>query len=274
MEKVRPIGILDSGVGGLTVGREIVRYLPDEKIVYYGDTLHLPYGKRLLKEVRYFVCQIIDFLLEEKQAKAIVLACNTATSAALTVVKDKYQVPIFGTIKSVIESAYQASNKKKIGVIGTEATINSQAYQKSLLNLDKKIKVFSAACPLFVELVEQGNFRGTEVKRIAHKYLDGLREAGIDVLILGCTHFPYLIPVIQEVMGEGVTLITSGKAMARNMSEVMKKNNILNGNNYENIAGQEFIVSDKRQISGKFLEKGREYLNLPSLKFKEYNIFK
>ena len=273
MGKDGPIGILDSGVGGLTVAREIVRYLPEEEIVYFGDTLHLPYGNRLLSEVKDFVFQIIDFLLKEKNAKVIVLACNTATSAALLTVKEKYDIPVFGTIKSVIESAYQASNNKKIGVIGTEGTINSNAYQKSLMKLDQQLDVYAAACPEFVELVEKGKFKGSEVKKTAHKYLDGLKKSGIDVLILGCTHFPYLKPVIKEVMGENVTLISSGVSMAKKIRKKMILLDLLNGNETAEISQQEFIVSDKNKISKKFLEKGRKFLNLPSLSFEEFDIF-
>lgn len=274
MDKNKPIGMLDSGVGGLTVAREIVNVLPEENIVYYGDTLHLPYGPRMLDQVRSFVFKIIDYLLEEKEAKAIVLACNTATSAALDLVKEKYSVPVFGTIESVTETAYQFSKNKKIGIIGTEGTINSQAYQKSLQKIDNSLKVFSAACPEFVRLVEAGKFSGSEVEKQAHRYLDGLRETGIDVLILGCTHYPYLIPVIEKVMGEMVKLISSGMAMAEEIRNILEKKNLLkNGENKSNISQQQFIVSDKKRISRRFLNKGRKYLQLPELEFIEENIF-
>ena len=273
-KRKRPIALLDSGVGGLTVAREIVRFLPEEEIVYYGDTFHLPYGPRLLEEVRSFVYKKNNYLINKKNAKAVVLACNTATSAALEIVKDKYSVPIFGTIKSVARSAYDISEKNKVGVIGTEGTINSQAYQKALLKLNQELEVFSAACPMFVDLVEEGNFSGEKVYKVAHKYLDGLKNAGIDALILGCTHYPYLIPVIKEVMGEEVTLVSSGVAMAEEIKTTLKQQKLLNSNHNKEISQQEFIVSDKNRISKAFLKKGRKFLNLPSLKFKEYNIFK
>ncbi|MCF8002576.1 MAG: glutamate racemase, partial [Halanaerobiales bacterium] len=245
-DKKRPIGLLDSGVGGLTVASEIVNYLPAEEIAYYGDTLHLPYGPRLLEEVREFVFVIVDYLLSEKNAKAIILACNTATSAALKAVKEKYSVPVFGTIDSVTKRAIKESHNYKIGVIGTEGTVNSQAYQKSLLALDRKLKVFSAACPEFVRLVEEGRFAGPKVEKVARKYLVGLKEAGVDVLILGCTHYPYLVPVIQKVMGKEVTLISSGEAMAREVKNILKGNNMLiEDKGEEEIKQQEFIVSDQ-----------------------------
>ncbi|MFW6270855.1 MAG: glutamate racemase [Bacillota bacterium] len=269
-----PIGLLDSGVGGLTVVKEVMEELPREKIVYYGDTLHLPYGPRLLDEVRTFVNNIVEFLVEEKKVKAVVLACNTATSAALDIVKDKYNIPVFGTIKSVVRLAYEVSKKNKIGVIGTEGTINSQSYQNALMNLNQELEIYSAACPGFVKLVEKGLFKGKKVEEIAHKYLDGLKMAGIDALILGCTHYPYLIPVIRKVMGKDVTLISSGKAMALEIKNTLRKKELFYQNNHTKISQQEFIVSDKNKISRTFLEKGREYLNLPSLEFKENNIFK
>lgn len=270
----KPIGLLDSGVGGLTVAREIFRIMPREDIVYYGDTLHLPYGPRLLDEVKRFVFEIMDFLVKEKAIKAAVLACNTATSAALEDVKQRYQIPVFGTISSVTQRAYELSKNKNIGVIGTEGTVNSQSYQKSLLEIDPRLKVFSAACPGFVELVEQGKFSGSQVCEMAHKYLDGLKQSNIDVLILGCTHFPYLIPVIKKIMGEDVSLVSSGRAMARQIHKVFTRKNILNKNER---SGQkikrEFIVSDRNKISRSFLEKGRKYLEIPALTFKEKNIF-
>ena len=275
MEKsLQPIGMLDSGVGGLTVAREITNFLPEEEIVYYGDTLHLPYGPRLLEEVKGFVFKIIDYLLLEKDAKSVVLACNTATSAALSEVKEKYSVPVVGTIKSVTHRAYELSSRNRIGIIGTQGTVNSQAYQKSLLKIDSELNVFSAACPGFVELVEKGIFKGKKVKKIAHKYLDGLRESGIDVLILGCTHFPYLIPEIQDIMGSKVKLLSSGEAMAREIKKVFQEQGLLHPDNQKSrISQQEFIVSDRNRISRAFLEKGREFLDLPALEFKEHNIF-
>lgn len=271
----KPIALLDSGVGGLTVAREVVRNLPFEEIIYYGDTLHLPYGPRPLAEVREFVFKIIDFLIDKKQAKAVVLACNTATSAALEVVKKKYDLPIFGTIESVTRTAYKLSNNHKIGVIGTEGTINSQAYQKSLQNFDENLEVFAAACPEFVELVEQGKFDDKDVEKAAVNYLEGLIKVNVDVLILGCTHYPYLKPVISRVMGDEVKLVSSGEAMAREVSRVLKSKNLLkdNGDGQEDIGAQEFIVSEKDKISKLFLEKGRKYLELPALEFKEENIF-
>jgi len=207
----RPIGMLDSGVGGLTVAREVMRLLPVEKLVYYGDTLHLPYGPRTRDEVRDYVYRIIDFLVEEKEVKIIVLACNTATAFLLEEARSLYKLPVFGTLDGACKRAIQETRGLKIGVIGTRGTIDSQAYQQALLRIDNRLEVFAVACPLFVELVERGLFEGKELTETAHRYLDDLREADIDVLILGCTHYPYLIPAIREVMGEDVILVKWGK---------------------------------------------------------------
>ncbi len=270
-----PIGLLDSGVGGLTVAREIFNYLPEEEIVYYGDTLHLPYGPRLLSEVREFVINIIDYFIIEKKVKAVVLACNTATSAALKMVQKRYQIPIFGMIDAATRRARQITKNKKIGVIGTEGTINSQAYQRSLMADDHSLEVFSAACPEFVELVEAGKFTGQEVENYAHKYLDGLIDVEVDVLILGCTHFPYLIPVLQKVMGEQVQLVNPAVEMAREVRSTLEERKMLKKakNQQNKISGQQFLVSDISRISQQFLEEGSKFLGLPNLEFKEKNIF-
>ncbi len=269
-----PIGLLDSGVGGLTVLKEFVSRLPAENIVYYGDTLHLPYGPRQLSEVRKYVSEIIEFLIEKRNIKAIVLACNTATSASLETVKNNYNLPTFGTITSATKKAINITKNKKIGVIGTEGTVNSQAYQKSLLEYDSKLEVYSVACPAFVELVEEGKFKGPEVEDMIAKYLEGLKSVGIDVLILGCTHYPYLVDAIQDFFGDEVTLVSSAVEMAQEARQVLGSRGLLRNNiNNNKISKHEFIVSDKNKISRLFLEKGRKFLQLPSLSFTEINIF-
>ncbi len=271
MKKIKgPVGLLDSGVGGLTVLKEVFNFLPDEDVVYYGDTLHLPYGPRPLWEVRNYVFNIIDYLIDEKGIKAIVIACNTATSAALTQVKSFYSIPAFGTVEGAVRKTLKVTRNKKVGVIGTEGTINSKAYQDLLLKLDPEIRVYSQACPVFVDLVEDGKFSGSEVEEVIAESLGELKKAGIDALILGCTHYPYLIQPLREYMGEGVNLISSGVEMAKELSRSLKDRELLNNKREKH----EFIVSDISRISQSFLEKGREFLRLPSLNFKEQNIFK
>ncbi len=271
----REIGLLDSGVGGLTVAREITRFLPRQRLIYYGDTLHLPYGPRDVEEVREFVFRIIDFLIEEKEAGIIVLACNTATAFTLAEAKERYPVPIFGTVAGATRKAVELTRNRKIGVIGTEGTISSRAYQKALLDRDRSLEVSAAACPDFVELVEEGKFDGPEVSRVAHHYLDGLKEEGVDTLILGCTHYPYLMPVIQGIMGDRVRLINPAVEMAREVKKVLTEMGLLNKEEDKgrDIKQQEFLVSDMERVSKNFLRKGNRFLKLPSLEFREINIF-
>lgn len=268
----RAIGLLDSGVGGLTVAREIFKVLPEEDIIYYGDTLHLPYGPKDLNLVKEYVERIINYLIEEKKVKAVVIACNTATSAALDYVKQKFELPIFGMISSAAEKAVKLSQKQKIAVIGTEGTVNSEAYQNEILALNKEAELFARACPKFVELVEKGKFSGQEVEAAAHKYLDSLKKAKVDSLILGCTHFPYLSPVLAKIMGESVKLINPAHEMAIDVKNALVELNLLKKQSSK-MPEHEFIVSDQSRISRRFLEHGRKFLNLNALNFKEENIF-
>ncbi len=272
----RALGLLDSGVGGLTVAREIFSLLPEEDIIYYGDTLHLPYGPKDLSVVKSYTEKIVDYLKEEKKVKAVVIACNTATSAALEYVKQKFDIPIFGMIDSAAKKAVEVSRNKKIAVIGTKGTVNSQAYQKAIKAQAPESMIFSQACPEFVDLVEDGKFYGDEVDKTAYKYLSHLINADVDVLILGCTHFPYLMPVLAEVMGSNVTLVNPAEEMALEVKKELYSLDLLK-NNIKSLGlfkgKHEFIVSDKNRISRSFLEHGRRFLKLENLNFKENNIF-
>lgn len=267
----RAIGLLDSGVGGLTVAREIFKLMPEENIIYYGDTLHLPYGPKDLNLVREYVEEIISYLIKEKKVKAVVIACNTATSAALDYVKQKFEVPIFGMIKSTAVRAVKLSRNKKIAIIGTEGTVKSNAYQNVILEIDSEVKLFAKACPKFVNLVEEGKFDGVEVEKTAHDYLDFLIEAEVDSLILGCTHFPYLTPILSKIMGDKLRLINPAHEMALEVRENLSNLALLKKNNLK--SSNKFIVSDKEKISKRFLKYGRQFLKLNELKFEEKNIF-
>jgi len=267
----RAIGLLDSGVGGLTVAREIFKLMPEENIIYYGDTLHLPYGPKDLNLVREYVEEIISYLIKEKKVKAVVIACNTATSAALDYVKQKFEVPIFGMIKSAAVRAVELSRNKKIAIIGTEGTVKSNAYQNVILEIDSEVKLFAKACPKFVNLVEEGKFDGVEVEKTAHDYLDFLIEAEVDSLILGCTHFPYLTPILSKIMGDKLRLINPAHEMALEVRENLSNLALLKKNNLK--SSNKFIVSDKEKISKRFLKYGRQFLKLNELKFEEKNIF-
>lgn len=268
----RAIGLLDSGVGGLTVAREIFRLLPEEDIIYYGDTLHLPYGPKDLNLVREYAEKIIEYLIREKNVKAVVIACNTATSAALDYVQKKFEIPIFGMIKSAAVKAVEISDRQKIAVIGTEGTVNSSAYQNAILNLNNEADLYAKACPKFVDLVEEGKFDGAEVEKTARNYLSALIEAEVDSLILGCTHFPYLTPLLAEIMGENVELINPAHEMAVEVKNKLAEINLLK-NTAAEMPEHKFIVSDQEKISRRFLEHGRRFLGLEALKFTEENIF-
>lgn len=268
----RAIGLLDSGVGGLTVAREIFRLLPEENIIYYGDTLHLPYGSKDLALIREYVEEIISYLINKKNVKAVVIACNTATSAALDYVQEKFEIPIFGMIKSAASKAVEISDKQKIAVIGTEGTVNSFAYQNAILNLSNTAELYAEACPKFVDLVEEGKFNGAEVKKTASDYLLPLIEAEVDSLILGCTHFPYLSPLLAEIMGANVTLINPAHEMAVEVKNTLTEIDLLKKSETEESVHR-FIVSDLSRISRRFLEHGCRFLGLEALNFKEENIF-
>ncbi|MCC3144029.1 glutamate racemase [Halanaerobium sp. Z-7514] len=267
----RAIGLLDSGVGGLTVAREIFNLLPGEDIIYYGDTLHLPYGPKKLSEVRSYVKEIITYLKEEKKVKAVVIACNTGSSAALDYVKEKFDIPIFGMIDSAAKKAVKISKNEKIAVIGTEGTIKSQAYQDAIRAESQEAEIFAKACPAFVELVEKGKFSGPEVETTAYSYLESIIKAKADVLILGCTHFPYLMPVLAKVMGKDVSLVNPAQETALEFRKELNMSNLLNKDFVQ--GKHKFIVSDKSRISKSFLEHGRRFLKLDNLKFEEENIF-
>ncbi|WP_036645530.1 glutamate racemase [Paenibacillus pini] len=214
------IAILDSGVGGLTVAKEVMRQLPREKVIYFGDTARTPYGPRSSEEVRKFTEQIVDFLIQFKP-KAIVIACNTATAAALDYISEKVSIPVIGVIHPGARAAISATKTGNVGVIGTIGTIGSGAYTTALKQLSPYVHVISEACPALVPLVEQGMFRSDETTRRVEQSLVGIRNSVIDCLILGCTHYPFLKETIQEVMGDGVKLISSADETAREISTIL-----------------------------------------------------
>lgn len=200
-----PIGIFDSGVGGLTVARAILDQLPNESTIYIGDTARGPYGPRPLAEVREFALETLDFLVEQG-VKALVIACNTASAAMLRDARERYKVPVIEVIQPAVRRAVAASRSGHIGVIGTRATVDSKAYLDAFAAAPQ-LQVTSIACPLFVEYVERGETSGAEITKIARDYLAPVMEAKVDTLVLGCTHYPLLTGVISYVMGEGVTLV-------------------------------------------------------------------
>jgi glutamate racemase len=210
----RPIGVFDSGVGGLTVARALIDLLPSESIVYYGDTARTPYGPRAPEEVRAFAMEIAELLVADG-VKMLVVACNSMSSAGLEHVRARFpEVPIVEVIDPAVRAAVRATRNGRVGVIGTSLTIASRAYDSALAALGRDVQLFSAACPLFVEFVERGQDTGAELI-VAEDYLTPLKNAGVDTLILGCTHYPLLSGVIQFVMTNEVVLISSAEEAAR-----------------------------------------------------------
>lgn len=220
-----PIGVFDSGVGGLTVARAIIDQLPNESIIYIGDTARGPYGPRKLAEVREFSLEIIDFLVK-RGCKAIVIACNTASSAMLRDARERYSIPVIEVIQPAARRAVAATRSGKVGVIGTQATIDSKSYLDAFAAAPQ-LQITSEACPKFVEYVERGETSGAEITQIAREYLKPMIDAKVDTLVLGCTHYPLLTGVISYVMGEGVTLVSSAEETAKDLYRVLVESNLL-----------------------------------------------
>ena len=220
-----PIGIFDSGVGGLTVARAILDQLPNESTLYIGDTARGPYGPRPLAEVREFALETMDFLVE-RGVKAIVIACNTASAAMLRDARERYSIPVVEVIQPAVRRAVAATRSGNIGVIGTRATIESKAYVDAFAAAPQ-LHITSIACPLFVEYVERGETSGAEITKIAREYLTPIMDAKVDTLVLGCTHYPLLTGVISYVMGEGVTLVSSAEETAKDLYRTLVENGLL-----------------------------------------------
>ena len=220
-----PIGVLDSGVGGLTVARAILDQLPNEPIRYIGDTANGPYGPRSIAEVRKFSLEIMDKLVADG-VKAIVIACNTASAATLRDAREKYQVPVVEVIGPAVRRAVSVTRNKKVGVIGTRATVESGAYVDAFAAAPE-IELFSKACPRFVEFVEKGITSGEEVLSVAKEYLQELKDAQIDTVVLGCTHFPLIAGAIGYTLGPDVAIVSSADETARDLYRVLVTKELL-----------------------------------------------
>ena len=221
-----PIGIFDSGVGGLTVARAIIDQLPGESILYIGDTARGPYGPKSLAQVRSYALEIMDELVKAG-VKTIVIACNTASAAMLRDARERYGIPVIEVIQPAVRRAVSATRSGKVGVIGTVATIESKAYLDAFAAAPQ-LQITAKACPLFVEFVESGKTSGDEITKIAQDYLKSMQEADIDTLVLGCTHYPLLTGVISYVMGNDVTLVSSAEETAKDLYRTLVENNLLN----------------------------------------------
>jgi glutamate racemase len=252
-----PIGIFDSGIGGLTVLKEVAKQMPFEDIVYLGDTARVPYGIRSEETVIRYAIENTEFLLT-LDIKMIIVACNTVSAVGLAHVAEIADVPVVGVIKPGAEAAVRASRNMKIGVIGTEATVQSSAYHREIKALAPHAEVFARACPLFVPLVEEGWIEGEIATLVVKEYLRGLQETGIDTLVLGCTHYPLLKGTISSVMGDSVTLIDSAIETARVSKHLLESNGLLRKSNPS--PRRRFYVTDSPE---RFRHLGEKFLGSP-----------
>ncbi|MGN0385362.1 MAG: glutamate racemase [Lachnospiraceae bacterium] len=269
LSKEAPIGVFDSGIGGLTVVREIMRQIPNEKIVYFGDTARVPYGSKSKETVTRFSRQIVRFL-ESHNVKTIVVACNTASAYALDELEKEIDIPIIGVVKPGAKAAFQTTKNGKIGVIATEATINSKIYSQYIKELSPDMTVIGKACPLFVPLVEEGLLQDPVTDEIARRYLSELIDLDIDTLILGCTHYPLIRSTVAKIMGEKVTLVNPAYETARELKEMLTAKGLLQkeapglgSNQYQ------FYVSD---TTDKFIRFANSIIKYGILSAKQVNI--
>lgn len=236
-----PIGVFDSGVGGLTVVREIMRQLPGENVIYFGDTARVPYGSKSKNTVLKYSNQIVRFLMT-KNVKAIVFACNTASALALEDLRKDIKVPVLGVVRPGARMAVTTTKTKNVGVIGTEGTIKSGIYTDYISKLDPEVTVIGKACPLFVPLVEEGLLEDRITDDMIDRYLGELKQYSVDALVMGCTHYPLLINPIKRYMGNDVTLVNPAFETAKELKQILKDNSLLNDRT--NNSSYEFYVSD------------------------------
>jgi len=265
-KEAKPIGIFDSGIGGLTVLKEIFNKFPYESTVYLGDTARVPYGIRSPETVTRYSFENTRFLFS-KEVKMIVVACNTVSSVSLEAIRTSVPVPVIGVIEPGAKAAVAATKNKKIGVIGTEATIKSNAYARAITDLDNSIEVFAIACPLFVPLVEEGWTGGKIAEMIAREYLQEMKRKGIDTLVLGCTHYPLLKGILAAVMGDGVSLIDSAIETAREIEKILADLSLLNTSGGNVV--REFYVTDSPD---KFKAIGERFLGEPIYHIKKIEL--
>lgn len=267
-----PIGVFDSGVGGLTVVREINRILPQESLIYIGDTARVPYGTRGKETITKFALEIVNTLLT-KEVKALVVACNTISAICLDTIRSISSVPVIGVIEPSAKKIIKITKTKKIGIIGTRATIYSKAYEKAIKSLDKNIKIYTKACPLFVPIVEESLYNTDIAKLTAQRYLSSFHKTGIDTLHLGCTHYPLLRNTIQGVVGKNVKIIDSAEPVAEELKEMLNKQNLLSNNPpkhkfyFTDFSDRVVAIANqllKRDISGEAAQIDLSINNVPS----------
>ena len=252
--KTLPIGIFDSGIGGLTVVKEVIRQLPNEDIVYLGDTARVPYGTKSSKTVISYSQSNAQFLTS-KGIKLLVIACNTASAVALQSLRWDLDIPVIGVLEPGARKAVSSTRNKIVGVIGTPSTIKSEAYKKAIENINPDIKVYSTKCPLFVPLAEEGWLDDSISEQIANRYLQSVIREGIDTLILGCTHYPLLKNLIQKVVGNNINLVDSAQQVALEIERTLSESNLENQTNLN--SKKEFYLTD---ISDTFVSIAANFL--------------
>lgn len=234
------LGMFDSGIGGLTVLKEVRKLLPHEHIIYLGDTARVPYGNRSAETVTRYSLENTRFLLE-KGIKMLIVACNTSSAIALPALKKRLSIPVIGVIEPPAREAVKRTRNKRIGVIGTRATIGSRAYEKAIKKLDPSVEVISQACPLFVPVVEEGLEQDAVAVLVVEKYLAEMRDSAIDVLVMGCTHYPILEPRIRELLGDDVYIVNSGRETAAEVRKVLQMHGFSQNSGK---GGSDYFVTD------------------------------
>ena len=253
----RPIGVFDSGMGGLTVLHECLVTMPHEDFVYLGDAARLPYGPRPLAEIRRFSREIAQFLARE-DVKLILVACNAATSAALPELQEELDVPVVGVITPEAHAAVQATRNRRIGLLATQATVAAGRYEQLIRTLDAGARVWSIACPKLVPLIEGDDPFGVETADAVREYAAPLKEAGVDTVVLGCTHYPLIRPILQRVFGRGVTLVFSAEETASEVAETLRRKGIENDPDRD--GGCRFLTTGEPEV---FQATGARFLQLP-----------
>ncbi|HRJ85509.1 MAG TPA: glutamate racemase [Ignavibacteria bacterium] len=263
-EASRPIGVFDSGVGGLTVVKELNRLLPNERIIYFGDTGRVPYGNKSKETIVHYSLQVAYFLMKKK-IKMLVVACNTASSVSLPTLKRHFHIPVIGVIDPGARAAIENTKLNKVGVIGTLGTVRSNAYKKALRKIKSSVNVFQEPCPLFVHLAEDGWNRNKIAQMISDEYLKPMKARKVDTLILGCTHYPLLRDVIKTSVGNKVELIDSGRETAKEVQRILEKKDLLNHHKMNDKNHSVFYVSDFphkfKEVSQRFLSKELKYVH-------------
>jgi glutamate racemase len=266
IDQEAPIGIFDSGVGGLTVYRALERRLPNENLIYLGDTARVPYGTRSKETIERYALEDARFI-QSKNVKAIVIACNTASAMASNLLRESCAVPVLGVIRPGSQEAILRTRNRRIGLIATEATVTSGAYERAMRAMREDVEIVARACPLFVPLAEEGWAEHPVTSQVAEEYLKELIDSQIDTLVLGCTHYPILRKVIQRVMGDAVDLIDSGEAVAEVVAKMLEEKNLVRSS--AEPRNESFYVTDSaarfRRVAEIFLGRSIESLETISL---------